>query len=881
MWIDLITDREVVDFHDCQLGANPKICHVTSGKTCPSRRARDFILWSSVAACARPRAWSSLRAVAASFRSACALVPRAAFFRSSAYALVPRALMPELPPPLQRARTELLKAEGADVVTVRTQRDNYLELANSHALALLAQDDLKGAFQLLEDADSQAALDPESPLAAVTANNLACYYRRKGKSKTALAQLRRAVEIESKSRAPRGLADTQINLCVVLSELGQHDFARQHAAQALRLIESEADGEPVGTLAAERIAVYASALHNLAVEQAFLGLEEESASSRATAWTLAESRLGVQHPVTIAIRAARESQRKVGGAGGGGSSSGSSVVGVKRSAHQGAAKGQGAAAKPEYKPGWDKTPPPPLGASNGAVVGGAGASAARQLSRPVRPKSADASRRRKAPPRPTGHGGGSSQEGGSPPAVRPASASAASLQPHSQPHRSPPAPPALSTMAPPPADVALSRKRVQMMQARYHDKRMAKAKSAARARERQAGSYARGGYGRGGGAHRAAPELLGSADMLGRLLYNDSDRMDLSAPLVTSPATGGYAAAAGGFARAAQSAGASPYPGALPSAAWAAGCDAAAMSGAAAIGGSPIPMQGGVHRVDLLLTEADRERVKAETLAAVSRRVEARLSAVEASEDALLRQRQAADEVTRQAWERHLQVLQPPHPLLTLSANPPPRPPLALCPLSSSRTPLPLLPSHLPSPSPLPRRRGRSRRRVSRRMLRRRPTPSQRRHATAGNRRRPKPRASQRPACRRRRAKVSVPKPPQKPPPPSTTPTLTSTTPTPSRRWDTRRRPVRAPLPPRLLATPPPSLALRWGPTTTAPTTRTASRLRRRARMRSRRRCSSSSSGSSSARSHRSAPSRRDLPARLLLIASGCLWLPLIASDDL
>ena len=46
------------------------------------------------------------------------------------------------------------------------------------------------------------------------------------------------LQLNSLARAKDGEAQK------LLSELGQHDFARQHAAQALRLIEVEANGAP-------------------------------------------------------------------------------------------------------------------------------------------------------------------------------------------------------------------------------------------------------------------------------------------------------------------------------------------------------------------------------------------------------------------------------------------------------------------------------------------------------------------------------------------------------------------------------------------------------------------------------------------------------------
>lgn len=57
---------------------------------------------------------------------------------------------------------------------------------------------------------------------STTYNNLACYYRRTGKVRSALTYLIQALELELKIDQPRTLADTHLNLCAVLSQLDRH-----------------------------------------------------------------------------------------------------------------------------------------------------------------------------------------------------------------------------------------------------------------------------------------------------------------------------------------------------------------------------------------------------------------------------------------------------------------------------------------------------------------------------------------------------------------------------------------------------------------------------------------------------------------------------------
>ena len=42
-------------------------------------------------------------------------------------------------------------------------------------------------------------------------------------------QLEKAIEIEQKFPSTAGKADTHLNLCAVLSQLGRHELALQHA----------------------------------------------------------------------------------------------------------------------------------------------------------------------------------------------------------------------------------------------------------------------------------------------------------------------------------------------------------------------------------------------------------------------------------------------------------------------------------------------------------------------------------------------------------------------------------------------------------------------------------------------------------------------------
>ena len=112
-------------------------------------------------------------------------------------------------------------------------------------------------------------------LKATTYNNLACYYRRTGKIRTALSYLIQALELELKQENPKTLADTHLNLCAVLSQLDRHEDALQHSMLSIILLQDEflqalfpkmKELEEEDLINDERLAVLAIAYHNLGVE---------------------------------------------------------------------------------------------------------------------------------------------------------------------------------------------------------------------------------------------------------------------------------------------------------------------------------------------------------------------------------------------------------------------------------------------------------------------------------------------------------------------------------------------------------------------------------------------------------------------------------------
>jgi tetratricopeptide (TPR) repeat protein len=160
-------------------------------------------------------------------------------------------------------------------------------------------------LELLKKAEILTERDPAGR--AATYNNLACYYRRQGKLHPAFTYLQKALKIESKLTNVQNPADTHINTCAVLSQLGRHQTAMEHAQSALILLQEELLSPPgvVGNAKppqADRIAVLAIAYHNLGVEQEFLKRYEQSVLSYTKGVEVAERYLGPKHAICITLR---------------------------------------------------------------------------------------------------------------------------------------------------------------------------------------------------------------------------------------------------------------------------------------------------------------------------------------------------------------------------------------------------------------------------------------------------------------------------------------------------------------------------------------------------------------------------------------------------
>jgi tetratricopeptide (TPR) repeat protein len=179
-------------------------------------------------------------------------------------------------------------------------------MCNLLAMTYLQQEDFAMVLELLKKAEILTERDHSGR--AVTFNNLACYYRRQGKLHASLQYLQKALKIESKLAHVDNPADTFLNTCAVLSQLGRHQSALEHSQQALILLQEElssAIGPSIQSGAApkaDRIAVLAIAYHNVGVEYEFLKKFERSAQAYRKGVEVAERFLGPDHAIAITLR---------------------------------------------------------------------------------------------------------------------------------------------------------------------------------------------------------------------------------------------------------------------------------------------------------------------------------------------------------------------------------------------------------------------------------------------------------------------------------------------------------------------------------------------------------------------------------------------------
>lgn len=165
-------------------------------------------------------------------------------------------------------------------------------------------------------------------LKAITLNNLGCFHKRQGRLKTALKFTELALKIEVVAQGAENPAGTYLNMCAILSELGRHQEALDHASCALELLQAEEDsnpqnygyneggsgdgsdgdgdqldelGEEGGGPVKSNSSLLAIACHNIAAEYEHLQKPVSAMRFYKQACEVAERQMGSNHPLTHAL----------------------------------------------------------------------------------------------------------------------------------------------------------------------------------------------------------------------------------------------------------------------------------------------------------------------------------------------------------------------------------------------------------------------------------------------------------------------------------------------------------------------------------------------------------------------------------------------------
>merc|ERR1712217_334409 len=151
-----------------------------------------------------------------------------------------------------RSLEQVLRAEQA---TVQQMQDTVLSTLferlavgyNTLGMKYLKEGDTETSCKFFEKAEAltdpaNLHMNPDSRLVlrAVTYNNMGCFYKSMTKLHTALQYLRKAQKIEERSNGKcQNPAGTHLNICALLSQMGKHQEALQHAHLAIVLLEED------------------------------------------------------------------------------------------------------------------------------------------------------------------------------------------------------------------------------------------------------------------------------------------------------------------------------------------------------------------------------------------------------------------------------------------------------------------------------------------------------------------------------------------------------------------------------------------------------------------------------------------------------------------
>ncbi|EQC27239.1 hypothetical protein SDRG_14955 [Saprolegnia diclina VS20] len=209
---------------------------------------------------------------------------------------------------------------GLDDANVQAMYEEHILCCNAVAMQSLSQGQSEDALRLLTTADQHTASDgplyanvaTRKRLRAITLNNFACYAKKHGQLHAAIQYLEKTLALESASSGAKAEnpAGTHLNICAILSAMGRHLRAADHARCAVELLSHERGGRLEDKTTPDSL--LAIAYFNYGAELEHQKKYDLAATTYAKGYDVARAELDSNHALVHALLQARtDAQDKV------------------------------------------------------------------------------------------------------------------------------------------------------------------------------------------------------------------------------------------------------------------------------------------------------------------------------------------------------------------------------------------------------------------------------------------------------------------------------------------------------------------------------------------------------------------------------------------
>lgn len=178
--------------------------------------------------------------------------------------------------------------------------DSLVFAYNKKAMDFLRIENYKKALSFLNKAEevlSSGQVQNLNQLLGITLNNFGCFYKRTGNPTLALNFLKKALEIENKDPVDvNNLAGTYLNMCAILSSIGEHQKALDHSLKAMNLLKTRVKDDE------NLLTTLIVAHHNAGIEYEMLMNNIEAKKVYSAGLKLTIEHYGEDHPLAISLK---------------------------------------------------------------------------------------------------------------------------------------------------------------------------------------------------------------------------------------------------------------------------------------------------------------------------------------------------------------------------------------------------------------------------------------------------------------------------------------------------------------------------------------------------------------------------------------------------